>query len=147
MTDVQPCPGSVRHGGRCLAVGRPGACPTNCILIKFEIQLNFVMLLFRTYLAIHNEIMHTSLQCNCRDGCRISLWSVENILNKSALNFEKISNSIEIPLLSRSSGMGTSSKWLPTLCRRQLQINHLKKKPLFIWDKFSLRQIGHHWFR
>ena len=34
-----------------------GAHPTNDILIKFEIQWNF---LFITYSANHNEILHTS---------------------------------------------------------------------------------------
>ena len=39
---------------------------------------------------------------NCCDVCRISLWSVENILNKSTGNFGQISNLIEILLVGQA---------------------------------------------
>ena len=37
-----------------------------------------------------------SWEYNCRDLCKISLWSVEHILNYATPNFDPISNSIEI---------------------------------------------------
>ena len=52
-----------------------GLHPTNDISIEFEIQPNFAMFLFITYLADHNKI--------CRDVCKISLWSVKQNLNQS----------------------------------------------------------------
>ena len=36
--------------------------------------------------------------CNCRDMCKILLWSVEHVLKYSTPNFDQISNLIEIPL-------------------------------------------------
>ena len=83
---------------------QPGNSPTNNILIKFEIQWSFVMFFFITYAADHNEIVHTSRQCNYRDMCKISLWSVERILNQSTANFDWISNSIEIALVGQAPG-------------------------------------------
>ena len=74
----------LRHG--------TGTRPTNDISIEFEIQWKFVLLLFVTYSADHNQIMHTSRQCNCRDVCKISLWSLEHILNQSIPNFDRFSN-------------------------------------------------------
>ena len=56
------------------------------------------------YSTDHNEILHTPRQCNCRDVCKILLWSVKRILNKSAPNFDRISNSIEISLVGRAPG-------------------------------------------
>ena len=41
---------------------RYGTRPTNDISIEFEIQWNFVMLLFITYSTDHNDILHTSPQ-------------------------------------------------------------------------------------
>ena len=73
-----------------------GACPTNHISIEFEIWPNFGVLQFRIYLPDHNEILHTSWQLHCHDMCKISLWSVEYILNQGTANFGRISNSIEI---------------------------------------------------
>ena len=84
--------------------------PTSDVLTKFEIQWNFVMFLFITYSADHNEILHTSRQCNCHDVCKISLWSVAHILNQSTPNFYRISNSIEIPLVGRAPGSREASK-------------------------------------
>ena len=50
---------------------------------------------FKIYLTDHNEILHTSQQLHCRDVCKISLWSVEYILNQGTPNLGQISNSIE----------------------------------------------------
>ena len=57
------------------------------------------MLLFTLYSANHNKIMHMSRQYNCRDMYKISLWSIEHILNQNTTNFDQISNSAEISLL------------------------------------------------
>ena len=54
---------------------------TNGISIEFEFRSKFVVLWFKTYSTDHNEIMHTSRQCNCRDVWKISLWSVKYTLN------------------------------------------------------------------
>ena len=61
----------------------PGARPTNGISIEFEIRPKFAVIWFRMYSTDHNEILRTSRQCNCncRDVCKISLWSVEHILS------------------------------------------------------------------
>ena len=37
------------------------------------------------YSTDHNEILHTSRQSNYRDVCKISLWSVQYILNSGLL--------------------------------------------------------------
>ena len=58
-----------------------GARPTNDISIEFEIRQNFAVIWFKIYPTDHNEILHTSRHCNCRDVCKISLWSIEPILN------------------------------------------------------------------
>ena len=51
----------------------PGAHPTNDISIEFEIRPNFAVLWFKIYFTYHNEVLHTSRQCNSRDVCKISL--------------------------------------------------------------------------
>ena len=53
-----------------------GARPTNDISISFEIRPKFAVLWFKIYSTDHNKI---------------SLWSVEHILNYSAPNFDRIS--------------------------------------------------------
>ena len=58
-----------------------GARPTNDNSIEFEIRSKLVVLLFEMYSADHNEMLHMSRQCNCRDVYKISLWSIEHILN------------------------------------------------------------------
>ena len=66
------------------------------------------------YSTDHNEILHTSRQCYCRDVCKISLWSVEQILNYSTPNFDRISNSIEIPLVGQAPRYCvTTLRWMP----------------------------------
>ena len=60
---------------------RPSDSPTNDISIEFQIQPKFAVLCFKRYSTDHNEILHTSRQCDCRDVCKSSLWSVEHILN------------------------------------------------------------------
>ena len=62
-------------------LSKPGPCPTNDILIEFEIRPKFEVLKFKMYSAAHNEILQTSRQCICCDVCKISMWSVEHILN------------------------------------------------------------------
>ena len=59
----------------------PGARPTNDISIQFEFWPKFAVLRFILYSTNHNESLHTSRQCNCRDVCKILLWSVKYILN------------------------------------------------------------------
>ena len=51
------------------------------------------------YWTDHNKILHMSWQCNCRDVCKILLWSLEYVLNYSTPYFDRISNSIEILLV------------------------------------------------
>ena len=80
----------------------PGACPTKNISIEFEILPKFAMLWYKMYSFDHNEILHTSRQLHCRDVCKIPMWSLEHILNYSTPNFDRISNSIEIPLVGRA---------------------------------------------
>ena len=58
---------------------RPGTRPTNDISTEFEIRPKFAVSWLKMYSTDHNEILYTSLQCNCRDVCKISLWSVEQI--------------------------------------------------------------------
>ena len=51
------------HSTATLWIAVAGARPTNDISIEFEIQWNFVMLLFIIYAAdYNNEILHTSRQ-------------------------------------------------------------------------------------
>ena len=45
--------------------------PINHISIEFEIRPKFEVLWFKMYSAHHNEILHTSQQCNFRDVCKI----------------------------------------------------------------------------
>ena len=78
----------------------PGAHPTNDISIEFEIGPKYVVLWLKMYSPNHNKILHMSRQCNCRDMCKILLRLVEHILNYSTPNFDRISNSIEIPLMA-----------------------------------------------
>ena len=96
---------------------RAGARPTNGISIEFEIRSKFGVLLFKICSSDHNEILHTSRQCNCRDVCKISLWSVESIFYQSMANFGRILNSIEILLVGRAPGRcftthGELIKWV-----------------------------------
>ena len=69
------------HLQNCPVKSLPGACPTNDISIEFEIRPKFGVLWFKMYSIDHNEIVHTSRQCNCRDVCKISLWLVKYMLN------------------------------------------------------------------
>ena len=82
----------------------PGARPTNDISIEFEIRPKYAVLWFKMYSADHNGILHTSRQCNCRDVCKISLWSAEYVMNKTITKFHWISNSIETSLVGRAPG-------------------------------------------
>ena len=44
-------------------------------------------------------MLHTSRKCCCRDVSKISLWTGEHICNQNTTNFDRILNSIEIPLV------------------------------------------------
>ena len=50
---------------------RSGTRPTNDISIELEIWPKYAVLWFKIYSTDHNEILHTSLQCNCCDMCKI----------------------------------------------------------------------------
>ena len=54
------------------------ARPIKDISIEFEVRPKLAMLRFKIYVTDHNEILR---QCNCRNVCQISLWSVEHIFN------------------------------------------------------------------
>ena len=89
----------------------PGARPTNDISIEFEIRTTFAVLWFKIFSINHNKILHRSRHCNCRDMCKILLWSVKHISNQSAPNFDWISNLIEISLMRRAPGWQRPSDW------------------------------------
>ena len=58
-----------------------GARPTNDISIEFEIQWNFVMLLFITYPTDHKEIWHSSRQLHSYTVVTVTLsWRVHNFV-------------------------------------------------------------------
>ena len=40
-------------------------------------------------------------QLRCCDVCKISLWSIEHVLNYSTPNFDRISNSMKKPLVGQ----------------------------------------------
>ena len=65
------------------------------------------MLWFETYCTDHNDIFHTSRQCNCRDMRKISLYLVKHILNYNTPNFYPIPNLIEMPLMGWAPGERT----------------------------------------
>ena len=60
---------------------RSGARLTNDVSIEFEIRPRCALVWFKTHSTYRSEILHTPRQCNCRDMCKISLWSVEHIAN------------------------------------------------------------------
>ena len=60
---------------------KPCAHPNNDTSIEFEILPKFAMLWYEIYSTDHNEILHTSRQLHSRDVYKISVWSVEHILN------------------------------------------------------------------
>ena len=66
------------------------------------IRPKFAILWFKMFSTDHNEILHMSRQCNCRDVCKISLWSAEYIMNKTITKFNWISNSFETLLVGRA---------------------------------------------
>ena len=72
------------------------------------------------------EILHTPRQLHCRDVCKFSLWSAENIMNKAITSFHWISNSIEISLVGRAPGLHTTLfivTWHVTLCYDRLFVH------------------------
>ena len=60
---------------------RPGARPTNNILIKFENRPKFAGHWFKMYSTDVDQILLTSRQCSCRDMCKMLLLSVKHVLN------------------------------------------------------------------
>ena len=71
----------VWHTWCTISYGRPGASPTNDISIEFEIRPKFGVLWFKMHIADLNDILSTSRQCSYRAVRKLSVWSVENILN------------------------------------------------------------------
>ena len=86
----------------------PGARPINDISIEFEIRSNFAVLWSIIYSTDHNEILHTSRQCYCRDVCKMSLWSAKYVMNKSIAKCHWISNLIEIQLVGQAPVLNIS---------------------------------------
>ena len=66
----------------------PGTCPTDGILIEFEIRSQFAVLWFKICSTNHRKILHMSQQCYCRDMCKILLWSAKYVMNKSITKFD-----------------------------------------------------------
>ena len=89
----------------CCLNSSPGARPTNDIAIEFEIRSKFGVLFFKICSTDHNKILHMSRQLLCCDVCKISLWLVEYFLNQSTVNFDRISNLIEISLVGWPPGL------------------------------------------
>ena len=79
----------------------PAAGPTNGISIEFEILSKFAVLWFEMRSADPNEILHTSWQCYCHDGCKTSMRSAKYEMDKSITKFHRISNSIKIPIVGQ----------------------------------------------
>ena len=104
----------------------PGAHPTNEISIEFVIRPKFAVLWFEMYSTNHNEMMHTSQQCNCHDLCKISLWSVKYILNYSTPNFGQISNSTKISLVGWAPALIASGLHLQRECHWHRTCEHWK---------------------
>ena len=117
----------VLHLHQILSVLRPCARPTNAISIEFEIRPKFVVLWCKMYSTDHNIIWHTSRQCNCRDVCKIVLWSVEHS------KFDRISNSIEIALVGRAPCLRFYSTVYPAYLTP-----HFHRPPLV---------LAHEWYR
>ena len=113
-----------------LVKGTPGASPTNDISIEFVIRPKIAVLWFKIYSTDHNKILHTSRQYNCRDVCKISLWSIKHILNKSIPNFDRISNSIEIALVGRAPYRNESIR---SIHPWSTSWHHLYQFPTRIW--------------
>ena len=80
------------------------------------------------YSADHNDVLHTSRQCHCRDVSKISLWSVKYIQNWSVLNFHRISNSIEICLVGRAPGLYDVRMHGPAVDIIKIYLSSLKLK-------------------
>ena len=56
------------------------------------------------YLTNHNEILNMSQQLHCRDMWKILVWLAEYILSQSTVNFGRIQNFFEIPLVGQVPG-------------------------------------------
>ena len=97
------------HDESCETEGPAGARSTDGISIKFEIWPKFAVLWFKIYSRDHNKVLHSSRNCYCCDGCKISLWSAENVMNKSIAKFHLILNWIKISIVGRAPGH--TAKW------------------------------------
>ena len=123
----------------------PSDRPTNDISIEFELKWKFAMLLLITCSVDRNRIFYTSRQLHCRDVCKIQLWSVDHILYQSTPNFDRISNSIEIPLVGRApcyNDLGAVSirkTVLPGMAIRMLKIRR-PKGPLIFNMEITIRR-------
>ena len=67
-----------------------GAHPTNGISVEFEIRSKCAVIWFQMCSIDHNEILHTSRQCYCRNVCKISLWSAPE---------QTVEETIEMPVI------------------------------------------------
>ena len=83
----------------------PDARPTNAILIEFGLRQKFAVLLFKMCSTDHNEILQTSRQCNCKQKFIVISGAY---FKEGTPNFDRISNSIEIPLVGRTPGHNIS---------------------------------------
>ena len=54
-----------------------GTRPTYVISIELEIRPKFGGIWCKTWSTDHNIILHMPRHCNCRDVCKISLWSID----------------------------------------------------------------------
>ena len=91
----------------------PGNHPTKDISIEFKIRSKFAVLWFKMCSVDHNEILHKSRQCFCRNKCKILLWSAECITNKK--NHYKIFlnlNSIEISVGQAPKAISWKGLWV-----------------------------------
>ena len=121
----------------------PGARPTNAISFEFEIRSKLGALWFKIGSIDHNEILHTSQQCNCRDVCKISLWSLEYILNQITAKFCRISNSIEIPFVGWAPGLVAVEQWWMNDLIMQNTGSHCSSQQALNSHKANMRQPKH----
>ena len=96
------------------------------------IRPKFAILWFKMFSTDHNEILHMSRQCNCRDVCKISLWSAEYIMNKTITKFHWISNSFETLLVGRAPCLTREDKLISfqteLISLHQCRVNTLRPR-------------------
>ena len=106
----------------------PGARPTNGIFDRIRNRSKFALFWFEICSTDHNELLHRSRQCYCRDISKISLSAAEYVMKKSVTKFHWISNSIEISLVVRAPGPNVL--WLSS-------IRHIRTEAVVIYCKHS----------